>query len=171
MRIDPKVEQVTRDAFNLALKRRLEEVPAKLNELGDDAAAQQCVELCMLIAGYVCVDVCGNRVPSTSGLNKLIENMVEVTESFTLDPRKLDAYLSRVVFGRDTLVEVFPDQQDAMYVPLLTAASMIVTFCPKGQTPWQYMDAIEQATEAVTELPTFTLPAAVFRGARTAIAS
>ena len=171
MRIDPKVEKATRDAFNLAVKRRLEEIPQKLGELGDDAGLRRAVELCMLVAGYVAVDVCGMEKPTQADLYKIADNMIKVTESFEFDEEKLKAYLTRVVFGPDALLQVLEDQRDATYVPLFTAASMIVTFCPKGQNPWQYLDAIEQATEMATELPSFALPAAVYQGTRASVKS
>lgn len=163
MRIDPNVERATRDALAHALKGRLEEIPPVLRGLGDDAQYQAVLQLCVLIAGYVSVDVCGPAVPAEADLRKIAENMARVTSSFTLNADDVKSYLSRVVFGRETLVQVFTDQNDAAFMPILTAASMIVTFCPKGKTPWDYLDMIEAATESADAVEDHVTPAVIYR--------
>lgn len=163
MRIDPNVERAARDALDHALKGRLEEIPQVLRGLGDDAQYRSVLELCVAIAGYVAVDVCGSTLPGEAELRKIAENMARVTASFDLNADDVKSYLSRVVFGREMLSQVFTDQNDAAFMPILTAASMIVTFCPKGKTPWDYLDAIEAATEAAASVEDHISPAVIYR--------
>lgn len=164
MRIDPRVEQTTRDLLDHAMKGELAELPRIISAIDDDRIVQDCLKLCVMIAGYTAIEVCGSEWPNERSLRKISANTAEAAKSrFTLDEAEVYAFLERSALRFESLRDVFATQDDAVLTPFLITASMLVTYGPRDKSVWNYLDEIEEALEASAGLKASVLPAMVLR--------
>jgi hypothetical protein len=163
MRIDPQVERPTRDLLNHAMKGELPELPRIVRELGDDRRVRECLELCVLIAGYVTVDVCGAEWPTEASLRKISGNVARAETRSTLDEAEIYAFLERNALRFEPLNDVFATPDDATLTPFLITASLLVTYGPRDKGVWEYLDDAEEALEASANAKPGLLPAMILR--------
>lgn len=163
MRIDVNIESSTRTMLDHAMRGELEVLPGLFEALGDASRRKQCLELCVLVAGYIAVDVAGGRWPSESNLRKIAANAVKVETRLNLTESGVYDYLARVVGRSEPPNQVFTDGNDAIFAPILITASLLLTFHPREKKIWEYLDEIEQATEAAAALSPAVYPAVILR--------
>lgn len=164
MRIDPRVEQTTRDLLDHAMKGELAELPRIVGAINDDRTVQDCLKLCVMIAGYTAIDVCGSEWPNEKSLRKISANTAKAAKSrFNLDEAEVHAFLDRSALRFEPLRDVFSTQDDAVLTPFLITASMLVTYGPRDKSVWDYLDEVEEALEASAALKPSILPAMILR--------
>lgn len=163
MRLDPKVEGPTRKMLGHAMRGELDDLPPTAETLGGDMRRQESLELCVLVAGYIAVDVCGAQWPTDAAVRKLADDTAAATTKYPLDPALLYAYLSRAALGFEPLDRVFPSLTEARFDPILMTAALLTTCCPDTKDPWQYLNEIEEALEAAVTVNRTMIPAMVLR--------
>lgn len=164
MRIDSKVEQTTRDLLDHAMKGELAEIPRIIGSINDDRIVQDCLKLCVMIAGYAAIEICGAEWPNEKSLRKISANTANAAKSrFRVDETEVYAFLDSSALRFRPLSEIYPTQEEAMLTPFLITASMLVTYGPKDKTVWEYLDQIEGALEASAALDASILPALILR--------
>jgi hypothetical protein len=73
-----------------------------------------------------------------------------------------------VVFGSDKLDQVFPDLAVSTTLPVLATAQILLSFRPREQHWWEYLDMIEGTTDQAAALDPAVLPALMYRVRSTA---
>src|ERR1700677_221835 len=166
MQIDPAIEKSLRSMFGHVLRGEMEEVPQVIGSFRDDRQFREALALCAATSGYVAIRACGSRWPADVALRRIAEKVEQAASSvgrFTLAASDVYDYLARSVLGRERTDQVFASGEDAVNLPILITASMLITFCPSELEWWEYLDQIEAAMEVAWALDTSVLPAAVFR--------
>jgi hypothetical protein len=161
-RIDPRIEKPTRDLLGHAMRGELEEMGEQIFAIGDERYLE-CITLCIAIVGCVGVDVCRMQWPGDADLREIARHATATTKNLDLDESAVFDFLSRVVFGSDKLDQVFPDLAVSTTLPVLATARILVSFCPRDKEWWEYLDAIEGATEQAAAVSPAMLPALIFR--------
>jgi len=167
MRIDPKIEKPTRDMLGYAIRGEFSEMSGVAQAVGDQRF-QECLGMCLRIAGYIAIDVCGQRWPSNADLRGIAQNMVRVEMDFDLQESDVYDYLARAALGFEPLIQVFPDQRSAASVPVFATATLLVSYRPGDQDWWDYLVTIEEAVEAAAVADLSVLPALILRSRREA---
>lgn len=163
MRIDPKIERLTREMLDHAMRGGIEEIEPRYNSLNHDERRQS-LELCLLVAGYIAVDASGTRWPSDAGIRQLAGSAVKAEKRLNLAEEDVYNYVARVVFGFQPLEKVFTDANEAIFAAILITGSLLLTFCPRSKnTVWEYLDEIEAATEAAAAMQPYMFPAVIYR--------
>jgi hypothetical protein len=129
-RIDPNIEKPTRDLLAHAMRGELTEMAPLVYAIGDQRYLD-CTKLCIMIAGYVGIDVCRNQWPGEADLREIARHTAETTDAFELSASDVFAFLSRVVFGAENLDGVFPDPAILTTLPVLATAEILLSFCPR----------------------------------------
>lgn len=162
MPIDPKVEATTRNMLDQAMRGKVEEIPSKLEAL-EGEHRRRCVELCLMITGYVVIDVCGSRWPSDDAVRIIAENAVKAETRLKFNESEVYNYLARTVLGFKPLKETFPEPADELMAPILITGSLLLTSRPRDKDLWRYLDEIESATEAADSMERYFFPAVIYR--------
>lgn len=162
MRIDRDVEGPTRDMLDHAMRGELEDIPRIFQALRE-SQRHQSLNLCVLIAGYIAIDVSRSQWPSDVVVRRIADNAARVETRLKLDATQVYDFLLRTALRFEPLEQVFPDPMDAALAPILITASLLLTFCPKGKGLWAYLDEIETATEAAAEMKPYMYPAVILR--------
>jgi hypothetical protein len=168
MQIDPKIEEPTRDLLTQIVRGEYQEIAKTLEALGEYRFTE-CLSLCLRVAGYIVIDVCGHLWPTETEVHRISQLMAETDLGFDLAESDVYDFLSRAALGFEPLVEVFPDREKAASIPLLTTAALLVAYRTNGKHWWEYLDVIEGALEEAATLSETTFPAALLlsRRART----
>jgi hypothetical protein len=170
-RIDPTIEKPTRDMLGAVIRADLDEFGRTARAIGDERFLQ-CVVLCIIITGYIAIDVCENQWPGNADFQEIARHATETTTKFDLNQDDVYKFLSRVVFGSEKLHQVFPDLDKAGSVPVVSTARILVSFCPREREWWEYLEQIEEANETALGTNLAVLPALMFRSRHpTALAS
>jgi len=159
MPIDPRVEEPIRDVLEKVIRREYQETGEIIETLGERRTAE-CLSLCLRVAGYIVIDICGHRWPTDSELRRLAQLMSENDLGFELPETDAYDFLARAALGFEPLAAVFPDREKAGSVPILTTASLLVAYRPDGQHWWEYLDVIEGGLEEAAPLSQAAFPAA-----------
>lgn len=162
MGIDPKISRATRDLFEVAVKGELEKIPSLADSLSEEDRAQ-CLQLSVLTTGHLAIAIVKNRWPTDDGLRRIAQNLANAKLRVTLDEDDVYTFLARVVFGFEHIERVFPDLGKAFMLTVLVSANLLLVCCPEDTTMWRYMDQIEDAVEATSELPAHAIPSVVYR--------
>lgn len=163
MRIDPKVDRLVRNMLGHAMRGEIEDIEPLYNSLSP-AERREVLELCFLVTGYIVVDAGGKRLPSEAGLRQMAESAAKAETRLSLAENDIYNYVARVVFGFQSLEEVFPDANEATFAVILITGSLLLTYCPRSKKDvWAYLDEIEAATEAAAQIESWVLPAAIYR--------
>jgi hypothetical protein len=161
-RIDPNIEKPTRDLLAHAMRGELTEMAPLVYAIGDQRYLD-CTKLCIMIAGYVGIDVCRNQWPGEADLREIARHTAETTDAFELSASDVFAFLSRVVFGTENLDTVFPDPAILTTLPVLATAEILLSFCPREKEWWEYLETIEESIEQAAALNPTVLPALMHR--------
>jgi hypothetical protein len=156
--IDPRIEDQTRTLIRHAVRGELDELESLLAETGPERLTE-CLVLCLRVAGYIAIDVCGHAWPTDADLGEIARRMSAVDLDFSLEEPDAYVFLSRAALGFEPLFDVFADKQKAIVVPILTTAALLVSYRTGGRHWWEYLDVIEQALEQAAPLPKETVPA------------
>lgn len=163
MRIDPKIEQLTRRMLGHAIRGEPNELAATIREVGDDRRFAECVGLCVAIAGYIVVDVLGPNWPGDAGLHRMAVHSANSEIDFQLDESQVYDYLKKSVMGFQPLSHVFAKPDEMTGLPIVMTASLMLAFCPREQEVWDYLSDIEDALELADSVKPSALPAMIIR--------
>jgi hypothetical protein len=158
--IDPKIEQPTRQMLGHAIRHELDDLAAFIRTMADkDFAAA--IDLCVLAAGYIAIDVC-ERWPTDADLRELTRRTEQSVTRLDISKEQIYEFMSRVALGKEMLDDVF-DVQGTGLVPLYTTANLLLKFRPQEKEWWEYLDQIWNAVEATAHLGPAELPALMLR--------
>ena len=104
--------------------------------------------------------------PTDADLREIARHAVDMTEKYELDVSAVYDYLSRLVFGTETIDEVFPDAEVAATLPVLATGRIIVSFRPRrirDKRWYEYLDEIWGGYTVAAGLNPAVLPALTFR--------
>lgn len=165
MRIDPKVEKPTRRMLEGVIRDDLDVIPRTASEIGDDRL-RECIGLCVIISGYVTLDVLGPEWPTDDGLRELAKGVARARIDVELDVSKIHEFLRTSAIGFQSLDHVFTDQQEMTVLPILIAASLLLAFHPRDQEIWEYLNDLEEALEAADSVKPSIYPAMILAAHR-----
>lgn len=168
MGIDAKIEKPTRKMLERVTRGELDELREEIRAVGDDRNFTNCIELCVLIAGYVVADITSPLWPTEAGLREISKAAAQSQMPFEIDESKINDYLKRVVVGFEPLDRVYSAAEDLTFWPIAFAATMMLVFCPRGKRLWEYLDEIEEAIETADAVKASVLPAMTLRAHRMA---
>jgi hypothetical protein len=161
---DADIEEQTRKLLGHAIRGELEEMGRLVGSLGEERYLE-CLRWCVFITGYIGIDV-SEGWPTEADLREIARHAVDMTEKYELDVSAVFDFLSRLVFGTETLDEVFPDADVAATLPVLATGRIIVSFRPRRirDKPWyEYLDEIWGGYSVAARLNPAVLPALMFR--------
>lgn len=164
-RINAKVDRALREALDSVPHAEKEQIAVSLAALGNEERTPV-LALAGIVASYVAVDVCGSTWPQDSSLRRIAEDLASTgttAQRLHLDAGEIYAYLSRIVFGPESLEAVIPNEPDFTRLPVIVAQRALAVYHPKGLDVWDYLDRIESAIEVASALDAAVLPAAVMR--------
>lgn len=165
MRIDPKVEEPTRRILEGGIRDDLDVIPRTAGQVGDDRF-RECIGLCVIISGYVTLDVLGPEWPTDEGLQELAKRVARAQIDVELDVPKIHKFLRTSAIGFQSLDHVFTDQQEMTILPILIAASLLLAFHPRDQEIWEYLNDIEEALEVADSAKPSVYPAMILAAHR-----
>lgn len=164
-RINTKVEQALRDAMGHVAHAEADQIEPTLAALDDDGRAEA-LGLCVAIACYVAIDVC-ERWPNDADVRQLAEDIATTgttAEQLHLNSKEIYAYLSRTAFGLEPVEDVISDEATATRMMVIVAQRAVLIYRPdKEKGWWEYLDVIEAAIDAASDLNPAVIPAAVLR--------
>lgn len=163
MRIDPKVEELTRTMLGHVIRDEFRDLASMIRSIEEERRFQDCITLCVMIAGYVAVDVNGNEWPSEASIQQIAEVVCRSAINVPFDQEDVRKYLTNTVLGSRSLAESFSDLEDAATQPIFVAAALLLAFFRKGGDVWSYLDEIEEALEASADLKPSITPAVILR--------
>jgi hypothetical protein len=152
MRIDPTVEEPTRELFGFAIRSELAEFDEKLRSFGDDITLREALLLAMAVSAMVLNDSAGGHAPTRERLRDTAAILAEIQDDYTLEQDEVYDYLDRCVYGGVPLTTVLPEGA-AVTLPFVVAGNLLGSHAEieKGQQWWDYLDAIEEELEAAPE--------------------
>jgi hypothetical protein len=160
MQIDPKVEGPTRTMLSHVIRDELEAIPTVVEKLGDERFGE-CVELCVVLAGYVTIDVLGPEWPTDAGLRELAKGVARAQIDVDLDESRVHEYLRKCAIGSQPIDSVFTSAEDLVTLPVVIAAALLLAFHPRDLEIWAYLDAIEEALEIADSVKPSAYPAMI----------
>lgn len=168
MKIDPTIEKPTRTMLDHAMKGKFDELAEVIKGINNDRLFADCLGLCTNIASYVVVDVLGPEWPTEAGLRRMAYNAAKAENEVKLDETMVYDYLKKAALEARPWDQVFSSIQDAGTWPIMITASVMLSFCPRDKTPWEYLDGIEHALETADSVIPAVLPAMILRAHREA---
>jgi len=166
MRIDPKVEKPTRTMLAHAVRGELDELSGVIQGIEDEQRFRDCLDMCVIIAGYVAVDVLGPEWPTETGLRRMAQNAAKAEDEYRLDESQVYDYLRKSAVGFQGLDRVFATSEEMASWPIVITASLLTTFCPRGKEIWSYLDDIEEALEQAGSVKPSAYPAMILMAHR-----
>ena len=172
MGIDPEVEKPTRKMLDHVVHGELEQAGRAFEAVGDQERQLECIALCVSVAGYIAIDVCGNQWPTDASLRTIAKDTAETAKGTTtgrplgLTEAEIYKYLARSALGFEPLDQVFPPVGEALTLPILITARLLLTFRPSDKHWWEYLDVIEDAIEKAATIDLSVLPAMMLRSRR-----
>jgi len=160
MEIDQKTEQPTRKMLGHAIRHELDELAASVRAEGNDALLGS-IPLCLFASAYIAIDVSG-RWPTDADLLEVAKSAVSAVTRLDITDQEIYEYLSRVALGPEKLDDVFSVEGLAT-IPLFATANLLLTFCPRDNDWWEYLDQIWSAAEAAERTSLTVLPALMLR--------
>jgi hypothetical protein len=158
MRIDPRVEKPTRDLLGRAIRGEFDELADVIEAIGEERF-QECLSLCLSIAGYIAIEICGHEWPTTAKLRRIAEIMAGADMDFDLGESDVYDYLARAALGFEPLIEVFPEREKVGSIPIMVTATLLVSYRGEDRGWWDYLEEIEEALEIAAPLPEKVVPA------------
>jgi hypothetical protein len=164
-RINAKVEKALRETMGGASHAEADQILAPLAAL-TVAERVEAIGMSIILPAYVIVDVCESQWPDDASVRRIAHGLATVgttAERLHLDAEEIYAYLSRTVFGPESLDDVISDRLKAEWLAIIVAQRALVVYTPKEMDWWVYLDQIESAIEVASALDATVLPAAVMR--------
>jgi hypothetical protein len=75
---------------------------------------------------------------------------------------EIAAFLSRVVLGSKSPLEVFPGDEKAALIPLFAAADLLISYCAAHKDHWAYLDSIWNSFDAAEDVEVPVAPAVMY---------
>jgi len=164
MGMGPKTEETFRELLDRALHNRLDDVASLIATVGPQAY-ETAAALAIQVTGHVVIDT-AERWPTEADLREIARLSATAITGLLVTEDMIGDCLSRVVFGSESVMDVFAGNQDAPVIPLFTLANVILSFTPKGLHWSDYLDRIETGIEAAGSVPDDVLPSMVYRFVR-----
>lgn len=161
-KFDRKVEDRTRDMLGHAMRGEVDKIPPILQSM-DIEQIHESVNLCILVSGYIAIDICRSNWPDDAFIRRIAENAVKAENELNFDVEQVYNFLSRVALRFEPVDKVFADTGDVVLAPILITGSLLLTFSPKGKNQWEWLDEIEAATEVAASMSPSVYPAVVLR--------
>jgi hypothetical protein len=120
------------------------------------------LDLCVLVAGYIAIDVSGMRWPTEEMLERTAQRAARSATRPDVSEEEIFALLSRVAFGSEKLDDVFALEGNGL-LPLFATASLLLAFSPADSDWPEYLDQIWDAYNAAEMIDTSVLPALMYR--------
>ncbi len=143
----------------------MQDLAALIHAVGDKTLAAA-IDLCVLAAGYIAIDVC-ERWPTDVDLRELAHRAAQSITRLDVSEEQIFEFLSRVALGPELLDAVFPIEGVAL-VPLYTTANLLLKFGPQEIEWFEYLDQIWNAAETAERTSLKVLPALMLRARREA---
>lgn len=166
MRIAPKIERPTRKMLEHATRGELDDLAETLRTFEDDRSFQESIGLCVMIAGYVVVDVLGPEWPDEAGMRQMAKNAAKSTIPFEIDESQIFDYIKKSAIEFMPLDRVFSELGAMATWPVVFTAGLMLTFCPRDKELPQYLDDIEEALEAADSVKPSVYPAMILAAHR-----
>jgi hypothetical protein len=162
MRIDPRIEEPTREMLGHAIRGDLSELEAEIEAVGDETYAAG-IALCLIAAGYIAVDLAG-RWPTEADVREIARHTAASSTDYELREQDVYDYLSRGALGFRPVDEVFPDPGQGYTLPVLITAQMLIAFrLGDGHDLGGYLDTVWNAVETADQADLSLLPALMLR--------
>ena len=168
-RISTDIEKPFRKALGHALRNELDEMREGLLRLTDEQVAS-CLSLCAFVSGYVAIDVCGRQWPDEDNLRGIAEETTTSSNArvFGLKAEDSYAYVKRVALRGERLDAVLSPVEDAATLSFVITGHLLVAFSKAEEDWWEYLNRIEEASEAALATDFDLLPALMLRSRRLA---
>jgi hypothetical protein len=163
MGIDRKVEQTTRTMLGHAMRHELDDLAALMRTAGNETLLRT-LPLCLLVSAYIAIDV-SDRWPTDADLREIAKHASESETELDISEQEIYEYLSRVALGSEKLDDVFSDE-GIVPIPLYATANLLLTFRPRDEHWWEYLDQIWEAAETAERTSLTVLPALMLRARR-----
>jgi hypothetical protein len=160
MGIDRKVEQTTRTMLGHAMRHELDDLAALMRTAGNETLLRS-LPLCLLVSAYIAIDV-SDRWPTDADLREIAKHASESETELDISEQEIYEYLSRVALGSEKLDAVFSDE-GIVPIPLYATANLLLTFRPRDEHWWEYLDQIWEAAETAEQTSLTVLPALMLR--------
>lgn len=160
--VDPKIEAPLRKMLGHAMRGELDELDSLIDSVGPQVY-EAAAALMVMASGYIAVST-SKRWPEEVDVQALARNSATAPHSQVTEAEIRD-YLSRVVLGSESPIDVF-DGNRAAIIPLFATANLLLRFSGLYEDQWKYLDAIWNAVDAADHVAPDILPAMVFRFGR-----
>lgn len=164
MPIDQKISDQFRVMLGYAIRNELDEFMSGITEVGPQRY-EEFITLAIRVAGHVAVDA-AERYPTDPDLKKTAQIAARSVTGLPVTEEEIYLFLSKVVFGRETLAAVAEDRGKASLIPMFVTANLTISLSPRGVNQWSYLDVIESAIEAADKINFGVLPSMVYRFGR-----
>lgn len=165
MPIDQLVSDQFRVMLGFAIRNETDQFMEGIQEVGE-RRYEAFIALAINVAGHVAVDA-AERYPTDPDLRKIAEIAGRARTGLPITEEEIYLFLSKVVFGRETLSAVHEDGGKAALIPMYATANLMLSLFPKGiPDQWAYLDVIESAIEAADKTNFGILPSMVYRFGR-----
>jgi len=144
-----------------AIRHELEDLAALIHAVGDTAFGAV-IDLCVLAASYIAIDVSGMRWPTEEMMNRIAQQAAQSVTRLDVSEEEIFALESRVAFGSEKPDDIVTVER-AGSVPLYATANLLLTFCPRELDWWEYLDQIWNAYSAAEIIDKSVLPALMLR--------
>lgn len=164
MPIDQKISDQFRVMLGFAIQNKTDDFAGGILEVGAQRY-EQFISLAINAAGHLVIDA-AERYPNDADLKKIASIGAKARTNLPVTEEEIYLFLSKVVFGRETLAAVNPDRGKASLVPMYALANLLIILSPTGTDQWTYLDVIESAIEAADKMNFGVLPSMVYRFGR-----
>lgn len=165
-RISTEEEKPFRAALGQAIRGQLDEMHEGLLRLTDEQITA-CLSLCVLVSGYVAIDVCGRQWPNEKNLRRIAEVAAETGGARAgLTAEESYAYLRRVVLLGEPLETALSPVDRAATLSFVITGELLLGFHPADQEWWEYLNKIEEFSEVAFAVDLDLLPALMLRSRR-----
>lgn len=168
-RIAPEAEKPFRKALGHAARGELEEMEKLLAGISEEQVAEG-LSLCVLVAGYTAIDVCGREWPNDANLHRIAKGTTTGSNAQKVGLQERDVYdfVTRASLRFEPVNSVFPEPERMVMLPFLITAHLLVSFGPREKEWWEFLDSIEESFEAADAVDLDLLPALMLRSRRAA---
>ncbi|SDT61000.1 hypothetical protein [Actinoplanes derwentensis] len=148
MKIDERVEALTRSAIDAAVKRNFGKLEAALQAFPDDDAARGSVELALAVTSFVLYEVYAGK-PTPEQTRVVAVDLVEMEKWAEPTVDEVDGFLSRLLNGQ-AFAPTIP-AQDVIVLAFIVTAHLLSSFRKGDEHWWDFLDLAETAIEAAPE--------------------